>query len=44
MAEPLAKEVRDFTNVNGETGKGYSESSYTGKKGKWKLVSMVKDE
>jgi hypothetical protein len=43
-AQPLKKEVRDFTNVNGETGKGYSESTYTGKKGKWKLESTVTDE
>ena len=43
-ALPLKKEVQDRTNVNGITGKGYSESTYTGKKGKWVLKSTVTDE
>jgi len=43
-AKPLAKEVKDYTNLNGETSKGYSESTYTGKKGKWFLKSTVTDE
>lgn len=43
-ARPLTKEVKDHTNVNGETGKGYSESTYTGKNSKWVLQSTVTDE
>jgi hypothetical protein len=42
-AEPLKKEVKDRTNVNAITGKGYSESTYTGKKGKWVLQRTVKE-
>ncbi|AWH84535.1 hypothetical protein HYN59_05120 [Flavobacterium album] len=44
IAEPQTKEVQDRTNVNGETGKGYSESTYKGKKGKWVLTNKVIDE
>ncbi len=43
-AQPVTKDVYDFTSLNGETGKGYSESTYKGKKGKWVLKAMVKDE
>jgi hypothetical protein len=36
-AKPLKKTEQDYTNVNWQTGEGYLENEYKGKRGKWKL-------